>query len=216
MKDNKQLPQIILLGVLLAACLGYATFKMLAKGNTTAQNPPKPVAQAAVPGSTAGGTPPSGAGPAADGKTVIAAANLGPVTRRDPFTPAMVNSTLHVDFVPPRSSRSTRMASAHKLPMFGQWADGGGTPVGAGAGSSLPPVTPTMTARPVEEAAPQFVLTGVITGDNNVAIIRLNENRYIVREGQSIDGEYKVASVTQKSVRLARDGHKDIVLVLGG
>ena len=105
---------------------------------------------------------------------------------------------------------------------------------GAGAGARVPPYVPTIgpippigpgpsntqtqaagPPKPVEEPFPPFVLTGIITGRTNVAIIRLGEGRYIVREGQLISGTYEVVSVSQEGVLLSRDG-RSVFLKLGG
>lgn len=67
-----------------------------------------------------------------------------------------------------------------------------------------------------EEVLPNFRLVGVIIGDKNMAVIRGdNDARYMVYEGQSIEGKYLVKYVSRSGVYLK---YKDrtFELKLGG
>jgi len=96
-------------------------------------------------------------------------------------------------------------------------------------GSGRPPITtmpPLLVEKPervgatpaTQEPDPsqELRLTGVVEGSVNVAIIRGPENtRYIVREGQMIDGKYLVTSVSRAGVKIVFR-NKTYVLLLGG
>jgi len=100
----------------------------------------------------------------------------------------------------------------------------GGTLAGLAASAPIPPM-PFLTSEPIrvnspspsgEEMTPELRLTGVIEGDTDVAIIRAGENaRYIVREGQVMDGGYVVESISRAGVRL-RHNNETLILRLGG
>lgn len=129
--------------------------------------------------------------------------------KRDPFAPAMNIST--GESAPPPSR--VALAPAEMLPPL--LADIFPLPpLGAGAGGQSYEAREAIQ-QPAEQPFPTFVLTGVITGRTNVAILRLGESRYIVKEGQLIDGTYKVVTVSQDGVLLAHDDHS-VFLKLGG
>lgn len=66
------------------------------------------------------------------------------------------------------------------------------------------------------DAGKELKLTGVIEGETNLAIIRGSESaRYIVQEGQVIDGKYFVESIDRQGIVLRFNGKK-LVLHLGG
>jgi hypothetical protein len=66
-----------------------------------------------------------------------------------------------------------------------------------------------------EDPASALRLTGVIEGKMNVAIIRGPDNkRYIVREGQTIDGLYVVQKISRSGVTIKYNG-KALFLTLG-
>jgi len=81
-------------------------------------------------------------------------------------------------------------------------------------------ITVTANGKPAPEPDPDpsqmYKLTGIIQGAVNVAILRGADNaRYIVREGQMIDGRYRVDLVTRYGIRLSFN-HKSYLLSLGG
>ena len=77
---------------------------------------------------------------------------------------------------------------------------------------------PSGTTGLEENPAAQLKLTGVIQGSVNMAIIRgEGKTRYIVREGQIIDGRYTVESITKFGVWLKNlFDHSIFFLKLGG
>jgi hypothetical protein len=203
MKDRKNLPQMILLGVLVAVCAGFVVTKVTGKKTAppaqSVQAPAREARQLQPNDGTSSAPETSPPGPTVT--AVQAVVPPAPATR-DPFSPAMDVST-RLAAGPPRGIGG-------QVPPFIP-------PIGP-----IPPIGtgPTSTqaagpSKPVEEPFPPFVLTGIITGRTNVAIIRLGEGRYVVREGQLISGTYEVVSVSQEGVLLSRDG-RSVFLKLGG
>ena len=128
----------------------------------------------------------------------------GELKARDPFVPQVG---------PKGAGSGTPCEESSPLPSF----------AGSGTMPAILPM-PSLTTEPIRvnnlspsggEQAPELRLTGVIEGDMDVAIIRGGENtRYIVREGQIIDGKYTVESISRAGVRL-RYNNKSLVLRLG-
>lgn len=201
--DKKQLPQLIVLGVLVLLCIGYVSFTV-AKPK---QLPPPP---APVVGQQADEAKENN-----EDAAEIVPAGIFPNTtieagRRDPFTPQALPVTgkkpaEYVQVAMRKSpvnvfkSQSGRVPPINPLAMFGQ----GGTPA-------------PITAQPAEEPIPQFVLTGVVRGENNVAIVRVGQSeRYVVKQGQVINGCCKVVYVYDDAVLLDYKNHR-IYVKLGG
>lgn len=136
---------------------------------------------------------------------VMVAENAGGKPK-DPFTPRVVPKAAP-------AHQPTFSAGSRPLPLVSQ------------AAGPLLPVIPTLPVGPIgvggdstQDIDPTqgLKLTGVVEGEVNVAIIRGGENvRYIVREGQSIDGKFIVESVTKNGVCLKYEG-KRFFLKLGG
>ncbi len=57
-------------------------------------------------------------------------------------------------------------------------------------------------------------LAGVIQGDPKVALLRRGEERFLVREGETFDGVYKVARISSNSVTLQK-GRRKLTLRVG-
>jgi hypothetical protein len=63
---------------------------------------------------------------------------------------------------------------------------------------------------------PTYTLTGVVRGEENVVIVHSSDNtRHIVKQGQLIDGRYRVLSVTEDGAVLA-NGNRRMYMKLGG
>lgn len=204
MKGKSQVPQMIILGIMVAMCAGYVVVKMTAKKPTPAPAAPAAQAQSAPSKAAAQTTTGSESKEAqtVEGKTVVATAAVMPqAARRDPFAPAIVATTMSC---PPPPGPSNRMKIA-KMDMLPPWIP----PIGTGNSGTAG------TAAPVEEAFPDFQVTGVITGRTNVAIVRLGEDKFIIREGQTISGKYRVVTVSQDGVLISHDG-RSVFLKLGG
>lgn len=86
--------------------------------------------------------------------------------------------------------------------------------------SSLPPLTlaldgATGVGAEARGPAPGVLwLSGVIQGQPRLAVIRRGQNRYMVREGDTFEGQYRVATISSNSVTLQR-GRRKLTLRLG-
>lgn len=199
--DKKQIPQLVVFGLLVLICIGYVSFKVVKPPATGPAPAEKQSAKANIPGNALVQVQ---AQPVLSTTTFP---DLGaPIPRRDPFTvqnleavgepqpgkPADLNIT-------PIAQSAVKAASGRVPPLI---------PMGSFANVSVVPSA--------ENQDPNFVLTGVICGIENVAIIRVgNSQRHVVKQGQFIDGRYRVLSVTQDGVVLASKDRR-IHLKLGG
>lgn len=204
--DKKQTPQLIVLGLLVILCIGYVTFTV-AKPPETEMTPPVVKIDKPVNAATAMQVR---SRPLAN---IESYPNLSsPIARRDPFTVQRVNGAQE----PPAEAQSTVVnkpaqaaaappASERVLPVipFGGFRSSSGGEVVA------------VPSQPAEPAEPEIVLTGVICGDENVAIIVVDSKRYVVKQGQFVGGRYKVLSVSSDGVVLA-DKDRRIRVKLGG
>lgn len=195
--DKKQVPQLIVLGLLVVFCVGYVSFTLM--------KPPAPAQEQSAKKSEPGAVVqvktediPLGTFP-----------NLtAPLPRRDPFAVQSLGRQSDISFCPTPSMATVKRFLVPK-------SDFGRVPP-LNFGNPVPNSVPDMTVVPVEEPDPAFVLTGVIRGSTNIAIIRVgNSERHIVREGQVIDGRYTVLSVSDDGAVLACKDRR-IHLKLGG
>lgn len=219
MKD-KQTPQIIVMGILVAVCVAFVVVKVTGgKGHakpTSAQTQAQQKTPSTPSKTTGGGSADTDSGRLDSTVVAVQVASSALTARRDPFAPTMDVVGKDIRYVPPPST-SIRTAqvnaqSGSNMPVPPYPV----LPFGAGPQNPAQAVsTGSLRDEPVVEEFPSFVLTGVITGRTNVAIIRLGDSRYIVKEGQLINGKYKVVSVSPDGVQLNRDGRK-VFLELGG
>jgi len=199
MKDKK-LPQLIILGALLAVCLGYVVYRLVGT-KTQAAPPPSAATQQTQNAPSAAITEPQPTPQLPD--AVVAASGA----KRDPFAPAVTPEAE----TPTVSPQPVRVAQAPP-----KWLSGTLPPFRPPVGESGLSVRPTEPVTATEEATPEFRLTGVVRGATSVAIIRAGDKgRHIVREGQYINGRYKVVAILGTSVIIS-DGHNRKELKLGG
>jgi len=206
---KKQLPQLIILGVLAVFCVCYISFSLVGGGKKTP--PPAPEREAAE-------------GDTNEQARVTVNPELRPTVefpdltitpaRRDPFMqqPAGASEIASAQASEPRrfTDQPARVVSNpnRSIPRF----DLG--PVNPFSQSSGPVYTPP--AGSTQTSDPEFQLTGVIRGAENIAIIRVGEKgRHIVKEGQLIEGRYRVLSVSDDGAVLV-DGNRRIHVKLGG
>jgi len=220
MKD-KQTPQLIVLGILIAVCVAFLVCKMTGGKKVT-----KAAASAKAQTQQKAAYDPGMAG---DDNTAVAetdssepavvavqVASSTQMVRRDPFMPAIVATWKNTTYSPPPKP-AMQIAQNNSLRFQEEVSPLPVLPFGSGPQQAVAQAMPVRQTpdEPEEKEFPRFDLTGVITGRTNVAIIRLGENRYIVKEGQLINGIYKVISVSQDGVQLSRDG-RSVFLKLGG
>ncbi|NLN76026.1 MAG: hypothetical protein GX139_06915 [Armatimonadetes bacterium] len=201
-QDKKQTQQLAVLGLLVLICIGYVTFT-ITKPPETEMTPPvskidRSIAAKAVMQLQSKPLPNT-----ADYPNLSA-----PIPRRDPFTVQRLASVLSEDRAAPAPSvapsgplstaKSTKLA-----PMI---------PFGSFSSDAAPSVSVVLSDEPED---PEFVLTGIICGEENVAIIRNGSVKYVVKKGQFIDGGYKVLSVSSDGVVLACKDRR-IHVKLGG
>lgn len=200
MKESK-LPQIIVLVLLVALCLGYVVYR-LSGSNTQAACPPQenPVEQVAPSMEPA---PDPEASQNLDQTVPAEQTALNAVVmaaKKDPFAPEFVSAV----------QKPMKVAAAAPPRL----------------GMTLPPFTPQMpmhvtaleSSGEVQEATSTqtYRLTGVIRGETNIAIIRSGDSgRHIVKEGQYINGRYKVIAIREASVIVAF-GNERKEIKLGG
>lgn len=144
-----------------------------------------------------------------DGGAVAAPTIVAVQAARDPFVPQVG---------PAEGQSASASSTARSMPPLIANAD---LPF---SGPLIPPmpfgggieVTGAASTERQTDPAHELRLTGVIRGAVNVAIIRGPDNtRYIVKEGQTIDGKYLVESIWRYGIRL-RFENKKYVLPLGG
>jgi hypothetical protein len=94
------------------------------------------------------------------------------------------------------------------------------TPRRAASDGPLPPFQPPdWSAAEAPSGAPGrspsvLWLSGVIQGNPKVALLRRGEERFLVREGDTVDGVYRVSAISGSSVTLAR-GRRRLTLRVG-
>lgn len=209
--DKKQLPQLIILGVLVVVCIGFVSFQLMGSKQAT---PPAPLRQ---PDKTEASTEAPGSAMPGESLTAVATGVFpglsSAVPRRDPFQPVPLPKTVIED---DKSQAAPKPLKSPNHPF---------RPSGLFAGKvpsiSVSPTNPFSLvngSKPMaeQEKDPEFTLTGVVRGDRNVAIIRTQESgRHVVRQGQTIDGRYRVLTVTDDSATLIYKNRR-IHVKLGG
>ena len=202
--DKKQIPQLIVLGLLVLGCIGYVSFTVL---KPPAIDPVPPQGKAVAKSEAFAKAKKAAAQSVVMMPTATFPDLSAPIPRRDPFavqtlentgTPPTKPADANVTHV---AEKTARTASTKVPPLI---------PIGNFNTSSSLSVVPS-----VESRDPNFVLTGVIRGAENVAIIRVGEERHVVKQGQYIDGTYRVVSVSDDGAVLAC-GNRRIYLRLGG
>lgn len=205
MKDNKQLPQLIVLCVLFALFVGYFVVKFAGSKPKLAQATQEQSTQTQTVKKTDTATEENGV------EAQVTCEIPSNTDLRDPFRPTMILTNDQ----PAQQRETTRVVRAPRIPVVNE----------------LPPFIPKFGDRSESNSADsgsssiqqnqnqgetvQYIVTGVITGTENVAIIRSGESRYIVKKGQFLNGTCQVVSITQSGVTIVRDG-RSVLLKLGG
>jgi len=208
-QDNKQIPQLIVLGVLVLACVSYVSFKVMRPGPARPTEAPAATTTESSPVSQ----PEAAVVVMPDAGAFSVFPDLARVLdRRDPFAPqplpgAKQNTSVSVQTPRPRPLNTQPMPFG-KLPKIDVKPF---NPFGGSGNTAVLPNPPTDTPQ-----EPKFTLTGVVRGTENVAILRSGEGgRYVVRQGQTIEGRYRVIMVMGDAVVLSDRGRR-IYVRLGG
>lgn len=218
--DPKQKKQFIFLSALAVLAFGVFAFRMIrptpaAAGSAAQAKPSAPtrVAAASSPMAENAGTsdaaPPSPdmRDPFVPGITDPAALKAYQTTQKSEDSPAPVNPA------PPQRVPETNDATPVSIPAAAP------LPGPQDASDSVPTVRETTAATqplPVAPVSPHWTVTGVLqSGEEQVAILRNGEQRRIVRTGDLVDSQYRIAQVTRDSVIL-QHGAAQFTLPLGG
>lgn len=204
--DKKQIPQMVVLGLLVLLCVGYVSFTLVKPPATEPVPPASKSAKADVPGKASVEVRSQ---PVAD---ATASPDLSaPIPRRDPFAVQSLGTVP----APPQTKPANSKAITAAVQRSARAASGKVPPL-IPIGSFKPGSTPGLSVVPsTENQDPDFVLTGVIRGTENVAIIRVGNSKHVVMQGQIISGRYRVLSVSEDGVVLACKDRR-IHLKLGG
>ncbi|MDQ2798502.1 MAG: hypothetical protein M3Y13_02540 [Armatimonadota bacterium] len=229
--DKKQIPQFAALCILSAGTFGFFVMRLVTPTPAAAGTRPRPVQEAAKPGSPAASPT---AQKARAGTDTASTADAAPVPvptagMRDPFVVGYVDPKLVPAAVPapvpvlPATAKAahTQMASIHEVgPAAISAPFVPGLPLGLKSFPATAPAPvaglPSAPPAPVLPAAPAWTVTGVLQNDTqHVAILRNGEARRFVRTGDFVDSQFKVVDVTRSSVTL-RHGAAVYHLLLGG
>jgi hypothetical protein len=210
--DDKQKRQSIVLGCLIVFVIGLGIFRVVGAKPSSAS--PRNTAKVEQQTAKVAGSDPAG------NVEVQVAESPAPAQReqymqeapvdagRDPFQPQLVLDPKSVV----KQAKSTNASGMTSM-------------------RSIPPMVPPMPSISVERSnqgaelrsivpkvdqSNELSLTGIVDGSTKLAIIRgAGDARFIVREGQVIDGRYRVVYISNRSVWI-RYQNKNSVLRLGG
>ena len=200
--DKKQIPQLAVLGLLVLACITYVSFKVMGGKSPSATPTAAHKAMKAV--DLAKTSPTDAVATVSEDATqtgVFPDLKSAPA-KRDPF---MLQKMPHSD---------EENGTQHNVIVVKNG--------GAKLPSIVSPVNPFgaksngAISVSKDNQEPQFTLTGVLRGTSNVVILRSGNNeRHIVKQGQIVNGRYKVLFVTGDGAVLA-DKNRRIHFKLGG
>jgi len=236
--DKKQIPQFAALCVLSAGVFGYFIVKIVVPSPAAAGTRPRPAPVVAA--ETPVGASPAKAATASttttDGTDTPAPAPTPGM--RDPFAVGFVDPALTAATTP--AAPAAGLAAAPEpvkdsAPQVATIREVSPAPVSAPGLQALPPglqalppmggapgtpdapekAAPAGALLPAPTPAPLWAVTGVLQSPGgSVAILRNGDARRIVRNGDSVDGLYRVVAVTRSAVML-RHGNTFYHLALG-
>jgi len=200
--DSKQVPQVIVLGVLTVGVLGYAVFSIAFGGPK--RTPPSPESTAAGASSPAAASG-AAANAAETGAPVSVTANKAPELtlpsqfNPDPFKTSAkavgVVSTPPVASVPKPAATASAIRGGVSLPdVYTQRAMGGGAP---------PPTTTAVVPTP-KPAKPEVLVTGTsMVSGMNLAILEVGQDHRVVQVGDLVADGYRVKKIQLDGVMFA-------------
>jgi hypothetical protein len=222
---KEQVPKVIALGVVATGLLGYAGYSWLGGGGGGATpavaSTPHPAPTAALPADApptnpalqlasidhedpfrpaivlptgnSGGNKPAPKPAAKPAATQVAAKPPAPALA-DSFTGPPMDALPGVVSAPRVPDAST----ARPAPPAG----GGPAPATSAPAAHPPAAKPAPAARP---EPPAIVVTGILEGDENVAILKWSDDhRQVVRAGDRLDGGFVVRAIRPDAVTLTR------------
>lgn len=205
--DQKQVPQVVILGVITVGILGWAGYQWIGAASSARAetNPPaaarmaqadKGAAHSATGEPTATGQPDAGTAaggpaPAGAGAVGLGVGGYNP----DPFrAPANVEQPAKVTPAPaPKPAQ-------HEQPSARWPGNPGALPNPGGEGGATLPAGPVEPPAPVR---PTVVVTGIIDvdGGHDMALLEMNSQQRIVQVGDEVDS-YKVKKIDLNGVLL--------------
>ncbi|MDI6828225.1 MAG: hypothetical protein QME62_07070 [Armatimonadota bacterium] len=210
--EEGQKKQLVILCCLIALVIGFGVYRVIGVGTQAA--PPKVVQTTEVKEQAAEPEPKEAKVADAENSYVLAQFQAGEA--RDPFAPQALPKSKQQDL---EESKKPQI-SANLPPLLG-----GSKPpiqvmppllINDNACGGMANAQTNEKSEQAEDPSQELKLTGVIEGSINVAIIRgPNNARYIVREGQIIEGKFNVVSISRAGVKIAYNG-KTFFLRLGG
>jgi hypothetical protein len=214
--QKDQVPKVIAIGVVATGLLGYCAFSWLGGGGGAPAVAATPPAGPAVP-------PVPEVGP----KATIPALQLAEIHHEDPFKPAF-GPTLAPPPAPPKPPAPVKPMVEARAPapppvlqdtFTGPPMDALPALVkvsevtGPATARVEPPAPKPEAPRPAPPAAkpappaappPAVVITGILEGDDNVAILKWDDShRQVVRVGDKLDGGYVVKAIRSDAVVVA-------------
>ncbi|MDH7601496.1 MAG: type II secretion system protein N [Armatimonadota bacterium] len=208
--EQKRAIGLAVLGVVVVACVAYISFSVAVPKTTGAKTAQQVGKEQQKTGSDQESRQDSAVASAEE-----LSADRPPLPRRDPFAlqplpgeQLQQSVTASQAERPSRSSRSKfRLPrTPNRLPAIDV------KPLNPFAGATENPPVQAQTPQPEEE----ITVTGVVRGEGNVAIVRLGESgRHVVREGETIDGRYRVASITTDRVVFIYN-NRPVAIKVGG
>ncbi len=198
--DRKQIQQVVVLGVLFLAAMGYAGYQLFFAGSTGASTK-----------STSTTTETTQSAAEEQQSTTEPAWLTSTEPARDPFVvpPQFDNlkreQTASVRSTPVRTASVPNVSALPPMPV---------APVSRTTDSTVTPSVPTAGSEP--EPDPSITVTGVVVGERPVAIVQTEgSNQRIVQPGHQLEGGYILRTVSREGIVLEKDG-KTLTLRPGG
>ena len=182
--DQKQVPQVIALGVLTAGLLGWAGLQWFG-ANSSASAAPKPKDEAQVASADGQAAPEAGVATDPDQTGAAPPLTVPGGYNPDPFRgPALKQEENKTQPAPPRAP-SIKIGPALPNP-------GGFEPLPQPGGGSTPPVVEA----PPAPVRPTVAVTGIIDveGGTDMALVEMGQSQRIVQVGDLVD-TYKVKKI---------------------
>lgn len=205
-KQDDQRQKIIIVIVLAVALVGYIAYTIFSAGSGAAQT-----VKTSGSDQSQKSLGPISATPVADAASIPNSVFPGittPTPRRDPFS--IQGTYMGVNQMPQANTAKTQPVPS--MPNINSNPLKAVNPFKM-MGKLLPaPTTPTIVAA---GPAARPKLTGVIIGPETVAIMTYGNKNYVVEQGHTFAGRYRLVSVMKESVML-QDGSKQIRIGLGG
>jgi hypothetical protein len=226
--EKEQLPKVVALGVTVTGLLAYACYSWLGNGSGSAK--------AAADPATAGPAPTPPVKMAQTPPVQNLGIPLPPLDNPDPFRPAVLTGTGTPPPAPaapppkPAAAAPGKPSGGDKPPapvktaalpdvLNGPAMDGlpavSVPPVPAlkpqpeGGAQPAPAAAKARPAAPAPPTAPAVVVTGILEGDDNVAILKWTDaQRQVVRVGDRLDGGYTVKAIRPDGVLLTLGSHQ--------